>query len=90
MAKVTILKTNKGTKILGAMQCSNGAYWNAEGCYKYCNSEDTDFMKGHQAFKLLSIASYLGHDSTNEKEWWKNKNNFVDAEIDYVVKQEYL
>lgn len=26
MAKVTILRTNKGTKILGTMQCSNGAY----------------------------------------------------------------
>ena len=33
MAKITILKTNKGTKILGAIQCSNGAYWDAEGCY---------------------------------------------------------
>ena len=62
MEKVTILRTNKGTKILGTMQCSNGAYWDAEGCYKYCNNMDTDFMREHQAFKLVSIASDFGHD----------------------------
>lgn len=89
MAKVTILRTDKGTKILGTMQCSNGAYWDAEGCYKYCNNMDTDFMKEHQAFKLTSIASDLGHDSVPEKEWWKSRENFIDMEIDYDVKQSY-
>ncbi len=89
MARVTILRTNKGTKILGATQCSNGAYWDAKGCYKYCNSMDTDFMKEHQAFKLVSIASDLGHDCVDEEQWWKNGDNFVDAEIDYDVVQTY-
>lgn len=89
MAKVTILRTNKGTKILGTMQCSNGAYWDAEGCYKYCNNMDTDFMREHQAFKLVSIASDFGHDCVNEEHWWKNRENFVDAEIDYDVVQTY-
>ena len=89
MAKVTILRTNKGTKILGATQCSNGAYWDAKGCYTYCNSMDTDFMKEHQAFKLVSIASDLGYDCVDEEQWWKNGDNFVDAEIDYDVVQAY-
>lgn len=90
MAKVTILKTNKGTKILGATQCSNGCYWDAEGCYRYCNNTmNTDFMREHQAFKLVSIASDLGHDCVNEEQWWKNRDNFVDAEIDYDVVQTY-
>lgn len=89
MAKVTILRTNKGTKILGTTQCSNGAYWNAEGCYKYCNDMDTDFMKEHQAFKLVSIASDLGYDCVDEEQWWKNRDNFVDVEIDYDVTQIY-
>ena len=89
MAKVTILRTNKGTKILGTTQCSNGAYWNAEGCYKYCNDMDTDFMKEHQAFKLVSIASDLGRDCVDEEQWWKNRDNFVDVEIDYDVTQIY-
>ena len=88
MAKVTILKTNNGTKILGTTQCSNGSYWDAEGCYKYCNTY-SDFMNEHQAFKLASIASDLGHDSVPEKDWWKNRNNFIDLEIDYTVDQSY-
>ena len=46
-------------------------------------------MKEHQAFKLVKIASDLGHDSVSEKEWWKNRENFIAVEIDYDVKQEY-
>ena len=37
MAKVVILKTSEGVKLIGNFQCSKGAYWNAEGCFKYCN-----------------------------------------------------
>lgn len=89
MAKVTILRTDKGTKILGTMQCSNGAYWDAEGCYKYCNSMDTEFMNQHQTTKLLSIASNLGRDCVDEEQWWKHRENFIDVEIDYDVEQTY-
>lgn len=89
MAKVTILRTNKGTKILGATQCSNGTYWDANGCFNYCNSMDTDFMNQHQSNKLLSISSDLGHDYVDEVEWWKNRNNFIDAEINYKTTQIY-
>ena len=46
-------------------------------------------MNKHQAFKLASIASDLGHDSVPEKKWWKNRNNFIDLEIDYDIDQSY-
>lgn len=90
MTKVTILKTNNGTKILGTMQCSNGAYWDAEGCYKYCNNVgDSEIRKEVQAHKLLTITADLGHDSVEEKEWYKNRDNFIDVEIPYYTNQEY-
>ena len=90
MAKVTILKTNKGTRMLGATQCFNGAYWDAEGCFKYCNDASSDFLNEHQSNKLLSISTELGHESVSDKEWWKNRDNFIDAKIDYEVNQKYV
>lgn len=89
MAKVIILKTNKGTKILGATQCSNGAYWDAEGCFKYCNLGNSDFYNKHQASKLLSIATDLGNECSNKDEWWKSRDNFIDLEINFETTQTY-
>lgn len=89
MSRITILRTNKGTKMLGSTQCSTGAYWDAEGCFRYCNSMDTKIMNEHQASKLLMIASDLGNDCVNEEDWWKNRDNFIDIEIDYNVDQTY-
>lgn len=90
MTRVTILKTNEGTKILGAMQCSNGSYWDAEGCYRYCNNADySETGNEIQAHKLLMITADLGHDSVEEKEWYKNRENFIDVEIPYYTNQEY-
>ena len=95
MSRVTILRTNKGTKILGTTQCSTGAYWDAEGCYRYCNLLGTNLkgsypsMEEHQASKLLMFASDLGNDCVNEEKWWKNRENFVDIEIGYEVDQTY-
>lgn len=77
MSRVTILKTNKGTKILGTTQCSNGAYWDAEGCFRYCNLMGANLkgsypsMEEHQASKLLMFTSDLGKDCVSEEKWWK-------------------
>ena len=35
--KGVILKTDDGIKLFGCLQCSNGSWYNAEGCFKYCN-----------------------------------------------------
>ena len=83
MAKVVILKTNKGVMMMGGWQCSNGAYWTAENCYKYCNSEDSDFFNSHQAHKLMNVATHLGFYPKAEEYWYKNRDNFVDIEIGY-------
>lgn len=88
MARVTILKTNIGTRILGTTQCSNGSWWDADGCYKYCNNEDSEFMRRHQASKLISISSDFGTIKAEER-WWENRENFVDVEIDFETIQSY-
>ena len=89
MAKITILKTNSGTRMLGATQCSNGAFWDAEHCFTYCNNNGSAFLNEHQASKLVACSVELGNDVSSEKEWWKNRNNFIDVEIDYEVSQDY-
>lgn len=88
MAKAVILKTNHGTYIIGSLQCSNGAYWTAENCYKYCD-EESDFLKAHQASKLIEASTKLGHDKVLEDDWYKNRDNFVDVEISFETSQKY-
>lgn len=79
MTKVTILRTNKGTKILGTMQCSNGAYWDAEGCYKYCNSMDKLCKFGWVVIQS-SFIGFAGDDAyhtpqlTREQKQWLKEN----------------
>ena len=90
MAKAVILKTNSETKILGALQCSNGAWFDAEGCFKYCNNETTDFGKKHQASKLLAISTTLGSDKVDDEKWYTDRNNFIDVEIDFETTQHYI
>lgn len=89
MSKVVILVTNNGTKLIGTTQCSNGSWWDAEGCYKYCNSEGDEYWNQHQANKLLAIATDLGRDSVKDDKWYKNRNNFIDIEIPYNTEQRY-
>ena len=52
MAKGVILLTDDGVHLLGTIQCSNGAWFDASGSFKYCNCEATESMNKHQAFKL--------------------------------------
>ncbi len=89
MAKAVIFKTNKCTRIMGNTQCSNGAWFSAEGCYKYCNDNGSDFLDQHQADKLIYNSTLLGHDKVDNEKWYKDRNNFVDIEFDYDVNQEY-
>lgn len=83
MSKAVILKTNNGVLLLGNWQCSNGAYWDAEGCFKYCNGERIESLNRHQAYKLADQATTLGFRPKTGKDWYKHRENFIDIEIPY-------
>lgn len=90
MSKAVILKTDRGVMITGAWQCSNGTYFDAEGCYQYCNGQVNDFWNEHQTRKLLYEATTLGHRPKQDKDWYKNRENFIDVDIPYnEVEQEF-
>ncbi|MBQ6856859.1 MAG: hypothetical protein IJO13_07120 [Lachnospiraceae bacterium] len=96
MAKGVILKTNEGIKLMGNIQCSNGGWFDAEGCYNYCNIDErdpngnaSDTHASHQAFKLSAAATTLAHNPKTEKDWYRNKENFVDIEIPYNCDQSF-
>lgn len=40
--KGVILKTDDGIKLFGCLQCSNGSWYTAEGCFKYCNNNKSE------------------------------------------------
>lgn len=87
MAKGVVLKTDRGVMLMGAIQCSNGAYFDAEGCFKYCNESGT--IPKHQANKLYGCSTLLSHNEFAEHNWWENKENFIDIDIPYEVDQSY-
>lgn len=90
MAKAVVLKTDKGIKLIGSWQCCNGSYWDAEGCFKYCNSEENEYRNMHQANKLIYNSTTLGFYPKTNENWYKNRDNFIDIEIPYDdVIQEY-
>lgn len=88
MAKAVILKTNKGVRLMGTMQCSNGHWFDAIGCFNYCNTTPFNIMSEHQASKLIYSSTIIGAECTDD-EWYKNKENFIDIEIDYETNQSY-
>lgn len=90
MAKGVILKTDEGVKLFGSTQCSNGAWWNAENCFNYCNSPKDDYFQRHQAVKLKAMATSMNVCTNNDIEWYKNADNFVDVDINYEVDQSYV
>lgn len=75
MAKAVILKTSEGVKLVGSFQCSNGAYWDADGCFKYCNSESSETLNALQVTKLLYNATILGFEPKTKGDWYKDKKN---------------
>lgn len=89
-ARGVILLTDEGVKLMGAIQCSNGAWFDSEGCFKYCNSEKSEYTNEHQAFKLKASATSLNvRPGLKDKDWYKDRNNFIDVNIDYTVDQTY-
>lgn len=88
MAKAVILKTDKGVMIMGAIQSSNGAWFNADGCYKYCQ-EETPWKSAHQSHKLIHNSSLIGKETTSD-DWYLHRENFVDIEIPFTCTQKYI
>lgn len=39
--------------------------------------------------RSLQLRGSSRHDSVEEKEWYKNRDNFIDVEIPYYTNQEY-
>lgn len=89
MAKAVILKTPKGIMLMGAIQCSNGSWFDAEGCYRYCK-EKTEERENHQAFKLMASSTLLAHYPKTKEKWYKDRGNFIDIEIPYDVDQTFM
>ena len=81
--KVVILKTDEGVRLKGNMQCSNKAWWDAEGCFNYCQ-ERTEDMSRHQSLKLKSASTTIGHETTTD-DWYRHRENFIDVEINIPV-----
>ena len=46
--KGVILKTDDGIKLFGCLQCSNGSWYTAEGCFKYCNNNKSEKRNMHR------------------------------------------
>lgn len=89
MAKAVIMETNIGTRILGSTQCSNGTYWTAQSCYEYCNRLNDDLLDLVQVSKLIQYSGGLGHNEVEDNFWYKNRDNFIDIDIDYETDQQY-
>lgn len=91
MSKAVILKTDRGVMIMGAWQCSNGSWFDAEGCFKYCNIDGkSDVYNEHQAKKLSFMSAHLAFRPKHDKDWYKYRENFIDIEIPFnEVEQEY-
>lgn len=88
-ARGVVLYTNKGILLLGRIQCSNGAWFDAEGCYNYCNQEKTDVFKEHQASKLCYNATILANYPRKGRDWYKERENFKDIDLPIIVDQTY-
>lgn len=90
MAKATILKTNIGIMVMGSIQCSNGAWFDAEGCYKYCNEEEkSDIFCKLQSDKLIYNSTLLSREPEAPDDWYKHRENFIDIEIAFECNQSY-
>ena len=81
--KAVILKTNNGIMLMGAIQSSNGAWFDAEGCYQYCNCENTKAGTLNQVHKLLYSSTKIGSLPKESEDWYRNRENFIDIEIPY-------
>ncbi|MBO5388662.1 MAG: HD domain-containing protein [Lachnospiraceae bacterium] len=78
-----LLKTDDGTYLMRAIKSSNGASFNAEGCFRYCNMKDkSETYNKHNASKLCWLSTLLD-DEKQSKDWFKYRENFKDIVIEY-------
>lgn len=89
MAKAVILKTDRGIKIMGSIQCSNGCSFDAEGCFRYCNEHISEHRDKLQAQKLMYASGTLANEPKEKEDWYKDRTNFIDIEIPYECDQSY-
>lgn len=90
MAKATIFKTNIGIMMIGSIQCSNGAWFDAEGCYKYCNEDGmSNIFNKSQSDKLIYNSTLLSREPKAPDNWYKYRENFIDIEIAFECNQAY-
>lgn len=89
MAKAVVLKTDHGIKLFGNTQCSNGLWFDAQGCFNYCNMEVSENMQQLQASKLIYGSTTLASNPKQCSDWFKNRENFIDVEISYECDQSY-
>lgn len=89
MAKVVILKTDQGIQLVGNIQSSNGAYFDAEGCFRYCNENKSEQRNRLQATKLSCISTLLAYEPKSGFDWYKRRENFIDTDVQYECDQSY-
>lgn len=78
-----LLKTKDGTYLMRAIPSSNGARFDADGCFRYCNEEGrSETYNKHSASKLCGISTLLDADAKSE-DWYKHRENFEDIVIEY-------
>lgn len=84
MKTVTEFITNQGTYQMKQIECSNGAIFDAESCYQYCLyiGKDADYFRRLQSRKLIHIATKVSDKSVLTEDWYKNRRNFKDIEIE--------
>ena len=89
MSKAVILKSDRGIKIMGSIQCSNGYIFDAEGCFRYCNEHISEHRDRLQAQKLVCACGILANEPKEKEDWYKDRANFIDVEIPYECDQSY-
>ena len=92
---VVLLKTDDGIFLKGAIQASNGSWFDAQGCFEYCNGEQNETVNDHakrmKARKLKSVSTLVSYSMNGDKDWYLDRANFVDYKIesDSDVDQKY-
>lgn len=80
--RATVLRTDRGTRLFWTFQDNRGYFFDAEGCYQYCQENGA---KGKiQARKLIHLSKKI-LDHTEPENWYRYRNNFMDLEIDIVL-----
>lgn len=82
--KVTEFTTNHGTYQVEQIKCSLDRKFDAQGCYDYCMriGPDADFWRAHYARLLVNLATKVSDKSVGNTEWYKNRRNFRDIEVE--------